>query len=518
MAMPKKRIFECCGILYSGRNTLLKHTTACHIKGEGFKCQICNQIFEKPSKLRLHKLKMHSKVQLLPSHSDFITKSEYKFKKHSKTNKFKTNKIFECCDIRFENAKAIKKHTCAYHPDGLICATCKRDFKKPSQLRCHKLTHSNSKSTAVRDTDLNYDEKKSSERKENPSTSPNKINRKRNHGANSASDSIKDDLPISQSVGVQLQHGRLTTEKVLSFPNDSSKNFLLLSDQPIKSIHEEIRQIRTQTLLAITVSTLMPLLKSLMVLSSSLLKQIREKREIDTCSQIIETFEYVWNTFKMVIVRWEDLKGPVSQDASLSLIQNSHGALPVFINWKSSEHLEVLENAIVLSLNTVNHWQPAPPASKQLDMKVKVEPVAVDSTNMRHQSSKPRIKTEETVNEELERKVASFVAAKNFVSVPSKKVKETNIREVMEFCRLLNTAIWQNTKERIMGGFRDDSGDYHAMYRYGISKIISLYCPPGVTLLKCCKKLFNLSELKAHVSQYHESGNAGRTEPSISPL
>lgn len=104
----------------------------------------------------------------------------------------------------------------------------------------------------------------------------------------------------------------------------------------------------------------------------------------------------------------------------------------------------------------------------ELDMKVKVEPVAVDSTNMRHQSSKPRIKTEETVNEELERKVASFVAAKNFVSVPSKKVKETNIREVMEFCRLLNTAIWQNTKERIMGGFRDDSGDYHAMYRYGI--------------------------------------------------
>jgi hypothetical protein len=152
---------------------------------------------------------------------------------------------------------------------------------------------------------------------------------------------------------------------LISFLADSSKKFLLLSDQPIKSIHEEIRQIRTQTLLAITVSTLMPLLKSLMVLSSSLLKQIREKREIDTCSQIIETFEYVWNTFKMVIVRWEDLKGPVSQDASLSLIQNSHGALPVFINWKSSEHLEVLENAIVLSLNTVNHWQPAPPASKR---------------------------------------------------------------------------------------------------------------------------------------------------------
>ena len=67
----------------------------------------------------------------------------------------------------------------------------------------------------------------------------------------------------------------------------------------------------------------------------------------------------------MVIVRWEVLKGHVSQDSSLSLIQNSHGTLPVFINWEKSEHLELLENAIVLSLNTVNHWQPAPPASNR---------------------------------------------------------------------------------------------------------------------------------------------------------
>ena len=58
--------------------------------------------------------------------------------------------------------------------------------------------------------------------------------------------------------------------------------------------------------------------------------------------------------------------------------------------------------------------------------------------------------------------------AKDVVSVPSEKVREINIREVKEFCRLTNISIWQNTKERKMNGYRDDSGDYHAIYRYGI--------------------------------------------------
>lgn len=284
--------------------------------------------------------------------------------------------------------------------------------------------------------------------------------------------------------------------KVTSFLADSSNKLLPLSDQPIKFIHEETRQIRSQTLLAMTVSNLMPLLKRLLTLSSSIIKRIREKKEIDTCSQIIETFEYVWNTYKMVIVRWKDLKGPMIQDASLTSIQNSYGTLPVFINWEKSEHLEILENAIVLSLNTVNNWQP-PATSREmpyyhifdpqnclhnllvvnisvieLGMEVKLEPIEIDSADKPHQSFKPRIKTEETVQKNEEFELVSSGAAitdlktKDLVSVPSKKV--ANKREVMEFCRLLNISITQNTKERVMSGFRDNSGDYHAMYRYGI--------------------------------------------------
>jgi hypothetical protein len=33
---------------------------------------------------------------------------------------------------------------------------------------------------------------------------------------------------------------------------------------------------------------------------------------------------------------------------------------------------------------------------------------------------------------------------------------------------MANIATWQNTKERNASGFKDDSGAYHPMYRYGI--------------------------------------------------
>ncbi|EFX83344.1 hypothetical protein DAPPUDRAFT_315832 [Daphnia pulex] len=89
---------------------------------------------------------------------------------------------------------------------------------------------------------------------------------------------------------------------------------------------------------------------------------------------------------------------------------------------------------------------------------------------------------------------------------------------VLDFCRLVNISTWQNTKARSLTGYKDDNGEYNAVYRYGIGKAINLYCPPDVTHLKCCGKVFKLSDLKTHVSQKHEAyGQSNRTEPSISP-
>jgi hypothetical protein len=54
-------------------------------------------------------------------------------------------------------------------------------------------------------------------------------------------------------------------------------------------------------------------------------------------------------------------------------------------------------------------------------------------------------------------------------------------------------------------------------FRY--RKVIGLYCPDGVTHLRCCGKKFKLSDLITHVTQKHEDndGQENRTEPSIEP-
>lgn len=129
----------------------------------------------------------------------------------------------------------------------------------------------------------------------------------------------------------------------------------------INSIHDEARQIRAQIPLAMTVSSVLPLLQRLLEMSSSLTNLIRESMQVKACSQTIESFEYVWNTSKVAVVRWEDLKGLKNNDTSLNAVKYAYGTLPLFNNWEKSDHLEMLENAILLIFNTVKNSQLEPP-------------------------------------------------------------------------------------------------------------------------------------------------------------
>lgn len=52
--------------------------------------------------------------------------------------------------------------------------------------------------------------------------------------------------------------------------------------------------------------------------------------------------------------------------------------------------------------------------------------------------------------------------------LPNQEGKEKTSNAVLDFCRLANISTWYNTKARSANGYRDDNGDYHAMYRYGI--------------------------------------------------
>lgn len=128
----------------------------------------------------------------------------------------------------------------------------------------------------------------------------------------------------------------------------------------INSIQEEARQLRTQSAQVTTLSDLMPLLERLLELSASITNRIRGVMDVEARSQATECLEYVWNASKTAIVRWEDLKGRTNRDNSLNAVQYAYGTLPVFINWEQSKHLEMVENVLILSLNTVKNWNPGP--------------------------------------------------------------------------------------------------------------------------------------------------------------
>lgn len=128
----------------------------------------------------------------------------------------------------------------------------------------------------------------------------------------------------------------------------------------INSIHDEARHLRTQTTQVPNLPKLLPILERILELSASITNRIRGTIEVEARSHAIECLEYVWNAFKTAIVRWEDLKGRSNRDPFLSAIQYAYGSLPVFTTWEQSKHLEMLENVILLCLNTVKNWQPSP--------------------------------------------------------------------------------------------------------------------------------------------------------------
>ena len=92
--------------------------------------------------------------------------------------------------------------------------------------------------------------------------------------------------------------------------------------------------------------------------------------------------------------------------------------------------------------------------------------------NTRPQSFKSKMSAEERTNKKV--KVVPSVA-KVIIKKESEPLvhlpKEKDLDPTLEFCRLVNTAIWQNTKERNTSGFKDDTGVYHPMYRYGIGLV-----------------------------------------------
>lgn len=153
-----------------------------------------------------------------------------------------------------------------------------------------------------------------------------------------------------------------------SFTETYSQSLSLLSTPShllmINSIFDEARQLKSRTGQVMSMSALLPLLERLLELVASIANRIRGTMEVEAISQATECLDYVWTASKMAILRWEDLKGRSNCDTFLNAVQFAYGTLPVFTSWEQRKHLEMLENVVLLSLNTVKNWQP-PPSSRE---------------------------------------------------------------------------------------------------------------------------------------------------------
>jgi len=248
----------------------------------------------------------------------------------------------------------------------------------------------------------------------------------------------------------------------------STKNVLT----NLATVQDDVRMLRQQMMYAGSMPQLLPMLEKIFRLVRNVTENLQMTSSQLPRMQLIEILEFVWNASKYAIVRWDELKES-KNDPFLSAIRYAYQTVPVFINWDL--HVSVIENVAFLCHHAIRNWK-------------------TTNTSMAGGSSAvaelPKVK-EET------------------------KEADATIR-VLEFCRVANVCVAQNTKARAATDYKDNSGSYHPMYRYGITQILKLFCPPSVEKLQCCDRIFELDALRSHILKIHDSKM--KVEPSISPV
>jgi hypothetical protein len=132
-------------------------------------------------------------------------------------------------------------------------------------------------------------------------------------------------------------------------------------------IHEEARKLKSEVLLATTLPVVLSLLERLLDLSASIMHQIRISMEVEVRHKAIECFEYVWSASKIAVGRWRDMvETSMDRNTFLRAVQYAYKILPVFFSLEINEHLEMVENVMLLALNTVKNCQ-HPSSTGELD-------------------------------------------------------------------------------------------------------------------------------------------------------
>lgn len=133
----------------------------------------------------------------------------------------------------------------------------------------------------------------------------------------------------------------------------SSQSLQVLSN----AIREEARQLRSQILLASTISAVLSLLERLLELSTSTTDQIRVSVDGEPRSQAVECFKYVWGTSELAVLRWKYVDDSTNRKSFLRAVQYAFSIFPAVSYSEMNKYLEIMENIILLIINTVRNYQ-----------------------------------------------------------------------------------------------------------------------------------------------------------------
>lgn len=359
--MSKQRAadYECCGIRFLNKKALGHHLATCH--EQGLKCSMCDDHFKTPFRLRKHEIVHFGKKDFVCNICNFATLHKGNLKRHVR--------LHERGDSHSSTKNELIHH-----------GRSTKNHKKNEKTFITKPHSSGSKTSGLTKTELHdgddfTEEKQRKEYDEKHQTTTNcRVFRTvENHNGGKSGNCLKNEKSITsfktnkvKKIGVAK---RLLKSSSLFGRQKSTR---LVADrtryviEKLDSAQDEARQIRSQISMLTTVPALLPLLERLLELSTSIAKHIPKAIRKEVRFQVIECLEYLLHTTRMVIVRWEDLIGLMYRDTSLNAIQYAYRTLPIFINWEKNEHLEMLDNVLLLIFHTVKNKQYPPPIRSEI--------------------------------------------------------------------------------------------------------------------------------------------------------
>ncbi|XP_046438813.1 myoneurin-like isoform X1 [Daphnia pulex] len=407
---------DCCGLCFSGKAALQHHTEAYHIPK--YECSLCDRRFHSPSHLQRHHVCVHSDLKEFKCNlCDYATSQKSHLKKHMERKNHRTESDEEwlikrgqrhkceiCCRT-FPYPSRLRYHMTFAHGEQkpFKCSRCEYTTVRKSHLKRHLELHeskdkstsnnesvdSSSASTNVNCTDACDPprEEKDVERNTvdrplrklrstvqnrtvNRENSESPVVEKKRSNRKTAEEESEDSAPSYTSINNVVDNSSHHSENVESVEmrknlisstssddHPPSQRFSLL---PVLAtpIHEEARKLKSEVLLATTLPVVLSLLERLLDLSASIMHQIRISIEVEVRHKAIECFEYVWSASKIAVGRWRDMvETSMDRNTFLRAVQYAYKILPVFFSLEINEHLEMVENVMLLALNTVKNCQ-----------------------------------------------------------------------------------------------------------------------------------------------------------------